>query len=238
MPRQRTGREMPGATESPVVERSAEDPGPEHVRFGGGPPPDSPRDPFGPGDNGRGQRPVSNARLGMLIFLGAEAMFFAGLIGAFLVFRLGSATWPPPGQPYLRDGVTGINTVVLLFSAYTMRRALRAVRAGDRRGLVGSLVMTALLGTVFLGVQGYEWVRLVRFGFTLASGTYGATFYTLIGLHGAHVFGAVLWLLIVLAGAWSHRFSPARHVGVTLCGMYWYFVVGLWPVLYTLVYLS
>jgi heme/copper-type cytochrome/quinol oxidase subunit 3 len=48
----------------------------------------------------------------------------------------------------------------------------------------------------------------------------------------------VLWLLIVLAGAWSHRFSPARHVGVSLCGMYWYFVVGLWPVLYTLVYLS
>ena len=178
--------------------------------------------------------PVSNARLAMLMFLGAEAMFFAGLIGAFLVLRFGSAIWPPPGQPYLPVGVTGVNTVILLFSAYTMRRAMRE----DRQGVIRWLLMTVFLGTVFLGVQGYEWVRLVRFGFTWANGTYGATFYTLIGIHGAHVFGAVLWLLIVLAGASGNRFSATRHVGLTLCGMYWYFVVGLWPVLFTLVYLS
>jgi cytochrome c oxidase subunit 3 len=72
----------------------------------------------------------------------------------------------------------------------------------------------------------------------LSSGTYGATFYTLIGLHGAHVFGAVLWLLVVLAGARAHRFSATRHVALTLCGMYWYFVVALWPLLFSLVYLS
>ncbi len=223
---------------TPVVDRAVEERTGPPPRFGEGPPPEFPRDPFGRGDEGRGERPVSNARLGMLIFLGAEAMFFAGLIGAFLVFRFGSATWPPPGQPYLPVGVTGVNTIILLFSAYTMRSALRAVRRGSRQGLLGWLLTTALLGAIFLGIQGYEWIRLIHFGFTLSSGTYGATFYTLIGLHGAHVFGAVLWLLIVLAGARADRFSTARHVGVTICGMYWYFVVGLWPVLYTLVYLS
>jgi heme/copper-type cytochrome/quinol oxidase subunit 3 len=174
----------------------------------------------------------------MLIFLAAEAMFFAGLIGAFLVFRFGSATWPPPGQPYLPVGVTGVNTIILLVSAYTMGRALRAIRRGDRRGLVRGLLVTALLGTIFLGVQGYEWIRLVHFGFTVSSGTYGATFYTLIGIHGLHVFGAVLWLLVVLAGARAHRFSATRHAALTICGMYWYFVVALWPVLFGLVYLS
>lgn len=223
---------------TPVVDRAVQERTGAPPRFGEGPPPEFPRDPFGRGGEGRGERPVSNARLGMLIFLGAEAMFFAGLIGAFLVFRLGSATWPPPGQPYLPVGVTGVNSLILLFSAYTMRSALRAVRRGNRQGLVGWLLTTALLGAIFLGIQGYEWIRLVHFGFTLSSGTYGATFYTLIGLHGAHVFGAVLWLLIVLAGARAERFSATRHVGVTVCGMYWYFVVGLWPVLYTLVYLS
>jgi cytochrome c oxidase subunit III len=174
----------------------------------------------------------------MLIFLGAEAMFFAGLIGAFLVLRFGSATWPPPGQPYLPLGLTGVNTGVLLLSAYTMRRALRAVRGEDYGGLVQWLLATGLLGSLFLGVQGYEWVRLVHFGLTLWSGTYGSTFYSLIGLHGAHVFGAVLWLFVVLAQARHQRFTAARHVGLTLCGMYWYFVVGLWPVLFTLVYVS
>lgn len=165
-------------------------------------------------------------------------MFFAGLIGAFLVFRLGSPTWPPPGQPYLPIGVTGVNSAILLFSAYTMHRAIRAIRGARPARLTRWLWVTALLGMIFLGVQGVEWTRLVHFGLTLSSGAYGATFYTLIGIHGAHVLGAVLWLFVVLIGAQGHRFSAERHIGVSLCGMYWYFVVGLWPVLFTLVYLS
>lgn len=225
---------MAREVETPVIDKRAEDLTHVPPGFDEGPPPEFPRDPFGRGDDDRVEPPVSNARLAMLMFLGAEAMFFAGLIGAFLVLRFGSAIWPPPGQPYLPVGVTGVNTVILLFSAYTMRRAMRE----DRQGVIRWLLVTVFLGTVFLGVQGYEWVRLVRFGFTWANGTYGATFYTLIGIHGAHVFGAVLWLLIVLAGASGNRFSATRHVGLTLCGMYWYFVVGLWPVLFTLVYLS
>ena len=198
--------------------------------FGGDPPPPDPWPPAGPA--------VSNARLAMLVFLGAEAMFFAGLVGAFLVFRLGSVTWPPAGQPRLPVAVTAVNTVILLLSAYTMYRGLRAIRAGSRQGLAGGLLATALLGAVFLGVQGVEWVRLVHFGLTLSTGVYGATFYTLIGTHGLHVLGALLWLAVMLVGATRNRFSAARHVAVELCGMYWYFVVGLWPILFALVYLT
>jgi heme/copper-type cytochrome/quinol oxidase subunit 3 len=224
--------------ETTVIDKIEEIRAPVPPSFDDGPPPEFPRDRFGRGDDGRWGPPVSNARLGMLMFLGAEAMFFAGLIGAFLVFRFGSVMWPPPGQPYLPVGVTGVNTAILLFSAYTMYRAMRAIRGEDRERMARWLSMTALLGMIFLGVQGYEWMRLVHYGFTLSSGTYGATFYTLIGTHGVHVFGAVLWLLVVLAGAGRNRFSAERHLGLTLCGMYWYFVVGLWPVLFTLVYLS
>jgi cytochrome c oxidase subunit 3 len=180
---------------------------------------------------------VSNARLAVIMLLAAEAMLFMGLIGAYLVFRMGSAAWPPPDQPRLPLAVTWTNTVVLLVSAYTMQGALRAARAGAERGLVRRLVWTALLGLVFLGVQGSEWVRLVQHGLTLASGTYGATFYTLVGLHGAHVLAAVVWLLAVLAGAGARRFSARRHAAVDLCAIYWNFVVGLWVVLFTLVYL-
>lgn len=184
-------------------------------------------------------KPISNARLAILMLLAAELMLFAGLIGAFLVFRVGSVTWPPPSQIEIRLPlrVTGLNTVVLLLSGYTMIQAFRAIRKDDRKELKGWLLVTASLGSVFLIVQGSEWVRLVGFGLTLSSGIYGALFYLLIGCHALHVAFAVIWLLVVFALAMRERFSAARHVGVELCAIYWIFVVGLWPILYALVYL-
>jgi heme/copper-type cytochrome/quinol oxidase subunit 3 len=183
-------------------------------------------------------RPViENATLGMLVFLAAETMLFAGLVGAFLVLRLGAPVWPPPFQPRLPVEVTGVNTLFLLASGFTMARALRAIRRGVQNGLITALSQTVLLGGIFLAVQGYEWARLVHFGLTASSGAYGATFYTLIGTHGVHVLAAVILLLVVLISATRGQFSPHRHTAVRLAGMFWYYVVGLWPILYTLVYL-
>jgi len=197
--------------------------------FGGGDPPDRPVAPSPP--------IIGNARLGLLMLLVAETMFFSGLIGAFLVFRLSSPDWPPPFQPRLPVGVTAVNTTVLLLSGFAMKAALRAARAGRSAPLARWLITTAALGTAFLAVQGYEWLRLIHYGLTLSSGVYGATFYTLIGCHGAHVLGAVFWLLAVLMQAREGRYSAGDYTGVQLCGMYWIFVVALWPVLYGLVYL-
>ena len=193
-------------------------------------------DPFGD-DDGSAGRPLSNAYLGLMIFLGAETMFFAGLIGSFLVFRVAHEVWPPPALPRLPVGVTGVNTLVLLASALTMRRAKAAVRRGRQRDLVRMLLVTAGLGVTFLLVQGYEWLRLLQYGLTLSSGVYGATFYVLVGCHAVHVMGAVLWLLSVLCLAMRRRYTIRGHAGVALCAMYWYYVVALWPILYGLVYL-
>ena len=179
---------------------------------------------------------VSNARLGMVIFLAAEVMFFSGLIGAYIVFRVATPLWPPAGLPKLPLGITGVNTVILVASGFTMRRGLVAIRTGSVGALGRWLGWTALLGTVFLVVQGAEWTRLIGHGLTLREGTYGAIFYTLIGFHAIHVLGAVLWLLAVLLGIKQNRYSAERHTTVVLCGMYWYFVCALWVVLFGLVY--
>ena len=181
--------------------------------------------------------PISNARLGMLMLLGGETMFFGGLVIAFLQLRLGAADWPPPGQPRLPIGLTAVNTVVLLASSWMLVRALRAVRAGEQAALVRRLAWTWGLGILFLLIQGIEWTRLVHFGLRMSSGIYGATFYTLIGVHGAHVLGAAAWLGGVLWLARRGRFTPSRYVGLECCAIYWHFVVALWPVLYVLVYL-
>ena len=89
-------------------------------------------------------RPISNARLAVLVLLGAEIMFFAGLIGTFLVFRFGSVTWPPPSQADVRlpIGVTGLNTIVLLLSGYTMFQGLRAIRQDRQKELRNWLFAT------------------------------------------------------------------------------------------------
>lgn len=182
--------------------------------------------------------PLDNARLGLLVFLGAETMFFAALIGGFLVLRAASVVWPPPLHPRLPVLVTGLNTLALLASSVTMVLATRALWRGDRSRLLAYLGATAGLGTVFLFVQGSEWIRLVHFGLTVSSGAYGATFYTLIGTHGLHVLGALGWLSVVGIGVRRRRLGTGRPTPVAVCAIYWHFVVALWPVLYVLVYLA
>ena len=183
--------------------------------------------------------PLSNARLAVLVLLGAETMLFSGLIGAFLVFRVGNVTWPPPSHigielPRL---VTGINTALLLLSGYTMIQAHRAIQGDRAKQLRRWLLITGVLGLLFLGVQGSEWVQLIQKGLTLQSGVYGGIFYVLIGCHALHVLTAVIWLLVVYGLAVAGRFSAEHYVGVDTCTIYWVFVVALWPILYVLVYL-
>lgn len=204
---------------------------------------DRPSRPLPPGDGGGGRwepdggPPLTNARLAVWMLLAAETAFFGGFVGAYLVLRTAAEVWPPLGQPRLPLGITAGNTVVLLASSVVLARAIRALRRGHRPALVRGLAGTAALGLLFLSIQGAEWVRLVRFGLTAWSGAYGAAFYTLIGVHGVHVLGALAWLGVVLALATRGRYGPRDHEGVLVCAMYWHFVVGLWPILYVLVYL-
>jgi heme/copper-type cytochrome/quinol oxidase subunit 3 len=113
---------------------------------------------------------IDNARLGMLLFIAAEVMFFAGLVGAYLVFRMGGEIWPPPGQPRLPVLTTALNTLFLLASGWTIRFASRMVR---RQDAICWEKATLILGLVFLVIQGLEWWRLMQYGLTVEIGPYG-----------------------------------------------------------------
>jgi len=184
------------------------------------------------------RRPLlDNVGLAMLFLICGEIMFFGGLVSAFLILRMTSALWPPPLQPRLPIGVTGVNTLVLLASSVAMVAASRALERDDTRGLVRRLLVAAGLGVAFLAVQGYEWVRLVSFGLTVSSGAYGGSFYTLIGTHAAHVVAAVVWVAATVLLAARGRFADGRTGPLRACAIYWHFVVALWPILYVTVYL-
>jgi heme/copper-type cytochrome/quinol oxidase subunit 3 len=171
----------------------------------------------------------------MAIFIATEVMFFAGLISGLLVLRAQTFAWPPPNQPRLPIEVTGANTLVLLASAWTVYRASAALRSGGG-GALRWLLWTAALGTLFVAVQGYEWVRLIGFGLTTSSSLYGATFYTIVGAHGLHVLGALTLLGWACRRAARGGFRTA--VELEPVRMFWSFVVIIWPALYVLVYLT
>ena len=181
--------------------------------------------------------PVSSGVLGMLIFMVTEAMFFAGLVSAYLVIRAGIEEWPPWGQPRLPVVATAFNTVVLLASGFIMAHSRACFKNNELALGRRWLGISILLGAFFLVFQGYEWIQLLKFGFTLSSSVYGGLFYLLIGAHGFHVMGA----LAILIYAW-YRIKTQENL-ITPEGLFpfqllWYFVVCVWPVLYVLVYLS
>jgi len=167
-------------------------------------------------------------------------MFFAGLLGAFVVYRFGAETWPPPDQPRLPLGVTSLNTLVLLASGIFMVRAWRNLQTTSLKSIRRSIAITLVLGLAFLLIQGYEWARMLEFGLRLSTGVFGATFYTLIGCHALHVIGAVVWLVTV----WFRLLRSPQSLmaneftAVKLVSMYWLLVVVLWPVIFGMVYVS
>lgn len=176
------------------------------------------------------------ARIAMLLFLATEAMFFAGLISAYWVLRASVSPWPPVGQPRLPILATGINTLLLLVSGAAIWRAEERLRRGCHLCFVGWIGITGLLGLLFLSIQGYEWLRLLRFGLETTQNIYGGLFYIIVGTHGTHVAAALVVLLLVFFKGVAHRYTPSQHTDLTLCRMYWTFVVAVWPILYALVY--
>lgn len=179
---------------------------------------------------------VSNTQLAIVIVIVAETMLFVGLVGMYLVFRLSAPAWPPPDLPRLPVGITTLNTLVLLASVIPLTRALRGARRHTPTGR-GGVQVAALLGALFLAVQGAEWLRLLAHGLTPGSGTYGGSFYLLIGCHAAHVLVAVLWLTVLAVRERRARPGWSSWAGLEMGTLYWYFVCGLWLFLFPLVYL-
>lgn len=183
---------------------------------------------------------VSNQVLGVSLLVSTEIMFFTGLISAFLVTKSRQLNWPPGFQQRFPVGYSVLNMLVLLVSGITMIMAINKYKhqtaegktAVDKNTLSKLLMFTFAGGLFFVLFQGVEWIRLIEFGLRSTTNIYGSFFYLIVGAHGLHVLGGLLALLFfVFAG--NRKPEVVKAVGV-----YWVFVVALWPVLYYLVYMA
>ena len=172
--------------------------------------------------------------LGMLLFIASEVMLFGSFFTAYFFVRVVNGyPWPPAGFELPRY-VAGINTAILITSSFTVHWALQSIRRGSRAGLQAGLVLTLLMGATFLATQIVEYTRV---GFAPHDNAFTTVFFSLTGLHGAHVFVGLTLLLFTTIRAFRGHYSPAHYHGVELPGIYWHFVDVMWIVVYTTVYL-
>ena len=183
------------------------------------------------------ERTLSPAQWGVVSFLVSEVALFSTLIVTYL-FYLGKDVVGPTPAEALSLPLVVFTTVCLLSSSVTVHVAERALGRGDPGRFLLWWAATIGLGAVFLGGTAFEWRELiVRHHLTISRNLFGTTYYTLVGLHGLHVTGGLVVLLIVLGLAWRRQVTAANRAAVGLVSWYWHFVDGVWVVVFTVVYL-
>jgi cytochrome c oxidase subunit 3 len=192
---------------------------------------------------------LSNGMLGFILFIASEVMFFGGLFAAYFIARADSAMWPPTDvlEELQAAGEIGANvhlelewvlpliaTIILVASSFTMQAAVWAIQRGNRSQLIWWLIITFVMGVVFLCMQMYDYSQLP---FGVGDTIFGTTFYTLTGFHGAHVAGGAIFIFVVLMRSMGGGFSAKNHEAVEACSFYWHFVDVVWIALFTILYL-
>ena len=182
---------------------------------------------------------ISNPVLGMLLFITSEVMFFGGLFAAYFSVRANAPQWPPEefSDTLQILPLVGPATIMLIASSFTCQFAVWAIRRDDRTAFLRNMTVTVALGVIFLFMQATDYITLGSEGLTLSSGTFGTTYYTLTGFHGAHVFGGVIMLSVVLYRGMAGQFSSRHHDAVEGASLYWHFVDVVWILLFSLLYL-
>ncbi|MGH7657278.1 MAG: cytochrome c oxidase subunit 3 [Gemmatimonadales bacterium] len=177
---------------------------------------------------------LSTGAWGMAMFIATEAALFAMLLFSyFYLAAVNGSEWLPESAPSATLAL--VNTAILLLSSGSMWWAELGVRRGSNVQLRAGLLITLLLGLIFLSIQGVEYGHA---GFTPSSHAYGSMFFTVTGLHGVHVAVGLLMNLFVQARAWRGDFTAASHQHVTGAAWYWHFVDAVWLAVFTTLYLS
>ena len=176
---------------------------------------------------------IPTGRLAVWWVLASEVVIFGGLLGSYLMFRLGHPEWAEAAS-HTNTWIGAFNTFVLLSSSFTAVLAHQAAEKGDGKKAARFLGFTILGALTFLGVKAYEWTIEITAGYTITANGFWSFYYTAAGLHAAHVIaGAIIMAFIAKDAAKNielHR--------VELIGIYWHFVDVVWIFLFPLLYIA
>ena len=179
---------------------------------------------------------IPNGKLGMWLFLASEIMFFTGLIGAYVVLRSSHPAWPG-SEGHLNVWIGTGNTLILICSSTTIVLALAAAQRGSLPAVRGWLLLTAVLGTCFLCVKGFEYAAKFSHEIFPSTNVFWSCYFALTGFHALHVLGGIIFNLVVLGYTFRPEWWVARNRRLELAGLYWHFVDIVWIFLFPMLYL-
>ena len=176
---------------------------------------------------------IPTGRLAIWWVLASEVVIFGGLIGSYLLHRLGHPEWADAAA-VTNTTIGAINTFVLLTSSFTAVLAHQAAEKGDGKTAAKYLLFTIGGALTFVCIKSYEWWSEISHGYTIASHTFWSFYYTMAGLHALHVIAGAIIMGVVALDAFRGR---ELH-RVELIGIYWHFVDVVWIFLFPLLYIA
>ena len=179
---------------------------------------------------------ISNNKLAMWLFLGTECLLFGGLISTYLLYKTRGNGEVLPTDIF-DIPFTSVSSFVLLMSSLTMVLALSAVARGEMDRGKAWLLVTAMLGGVFIGGQVYEFTSFYREGLGYTTNPAASAFYTLTGFHGVHVSLGIVMLMSLWVAAQQGKLTQKNAETVEIVGLYWHFVDIVWIFIFTVIYL-
>jgi heme/copper-type cytochrome/quinol oxidase subunit 3 len=181
---------------------------------------------------------VTNAKLGIWLFLASEVMLFGALFSAYVVLRVGAPTWPV-GADILSVPMAFTNTVFLITSSVTMVMAWAGAASNNRGKFNLYMTLTLLFSLAFLVVKYFEYTGKFNAGLFPKTSTFLAIYFTMTGLHVIHVIGGIVVNAYLLGpGSKMWDTDHTRFTGRIECaGLYWHFVDLVWIFLFPVLYL-
>jgi cytochrome c oxidase subunit 3/cytochrome o ubiquinol oxidase subunit 3 len=191
---------------------------------------------------------LDNRKIAIWAFIGSECLFFASLIGTYLVYKGRSVVGPFPHESWTSPSgehfeqifeipLVTFGTAVLLFSSFFVVMALAGAQHGNRKMMIGWLGATIIAGLFFIGMQVYEFTHFMHKGLGFTTNLFGSSFYTLTGFHGTHVAIGIIWLTTIFVLAVRGKLPPEKALNLELAALYWHFVDVVWIVIFPVVYL-
>ena len=174
-------------------------------------------------------------RLIVKLIVGTESMFFLALIMAYVYFSAHSG-FKPVQSANLDLHATAIFSLFLFSSSFTYWCAESSALKGRMNQVKGWLLLTIILGLIFLFGQGHEYEKLLHNDVTVSSSIFGTSFYTLTGFHGLHVVIGLIAIGILAGLVFSGNYDPTRSSFISALGIYWHFVDIVWLFVFSVVY--
>jgi cytochrome o ubiquinol oxidase subunit 3 len=174
--------------------------------------------------------------LGFWLFLVTDCILFGTLFATYVVLHT-HTNGGPTGKEIFEIPTFVAETFILLTSSFTSGLATLAMHKGNQKGLIGWLIITAILGAAFVGLEINEFAKLAEEGATISRSAFLSAFFTLVGTHGLHVSIGLGWMFAIMLQIGRYGINAVTKRKVFIVGLYWHFLDVVWIFLFTVVYL-